>query len=94
MSGDEQFQEVDADPQRPLWIGPNNQYLCGNQITIADYLGAGIITLGELIRCDFSKYPNVERWLNNIKKLPNWDKVNETFYRLRDALRDQPFKAI
>jgi glutathione S-transferase len=22
------------------WIGPTNQYLCGNQITIADYFGA------------------------------------------------------
>jgi len=76
------------------WIGPNNQYLCGDQITIADYFGAGIVTLGELIRCDLSKYPNVERWLDNMKKLPNWDKVNEVFYGLRDALKDKPFKAI
>ena len=34
------------------WIGPNNQYLGGNTITIADYFGAGLVTLGELIRCD------------------------------------------
>ena len=39
------------------WIGPNKQYLCGNQITIADYFGAGIVTLGELIGCDFAPYP-------------------------------------
>ena len=76
------------------WIGPNKQYLCGDQITIADYFGAGLVTLGELIRCDFSKYPNVQRWLNNMKKLPNWDKINEAFYGLRDALKDKPFKAI
>jgi len=76
------------------WIGPNNQYLVGNQVTIADYFGAGLVTLGELIRCDLSKYPNVERWLNNMKKLPNWGKVNEVFYGLRDALKDKPFKAI
>jgi glutathione S-transferase len=76
------------------WIGPNKQYLCGDQITIADYFGAGLVTLGELIRCDFSKYPNVQRWLNNMKKLPNWNKVNEAFYGLRDALKDKPFKAI
>ena len=30
------------------WIGPNNQYLCGNQITIADYFGAALVTLGEV----------------------------------------------
>jgi glutathione S-transferase len=76
------------------WIGPNRQYLCGDQITIADYFGAGLVTLGELIRCDFSKYPNVQRWLNNMKKLPNWDKINEAFYGLRDALKDKPFKTI
>ena len=26
------------------FIGPNNKYLCGNQITIADYFGAAIAT--------------------------------------------------
>jgi glutathione S-transferase len=54
------------------WIGPNNQYLCGNQVTIADYFGAGLVTLGEVIRCDLSPYPNVQRWLNNMKKQPSW----------------------
>jgi len=76
------------------WIGPDKKYLCGDQITIADYFGACLVTLGELIRCDFSKYPNVARWLDNVKNLPNWSKVNEAFYGLRDALKDKPFKAI
>ena len=71
------------------WIGSKN-YLVGNQITIADYFGAGIVTLGELIGCDLGKYPNVERWLNNVKKLPNWAKVNEVFYGYRDHLKSQP----
>ena len=33
-------------------IGQATQYLCGDQITIADYFGARIVTAGELIRCD------------------------------------------
>ena len=37
------------------WIGPNKNYLCGNEITIADYLGAGIVTLGEAIRVGASR---------------------------------------
>jgi glutathione S-transferase len=73
------------------WIGPNNQYLCGNQITVADYLGIGFITLGELIRLDFSKYPNVQRWINNMKKLKSWPKVNEVFYGFKDMLKDKQF---
>jgi glutathione S-transferase len=76
------------------WIGPNKTYLVGNTITIADYFGAGIVTLGELIRCDLSKYPNVARWLANVKKTPNWNKVNETFYGLAGALKDKQFVAV
>src|SRR5262245_2733736 len=76
------------------WIGPNKQYLCGNEVTIADYFGAGLVTLGEVIRCDFSAYPNVQRWLNNVKKLPNWSKVNEAFYGLCEAVKGQKFQAI
>ena len=64
------------------WIGPKKQYLYGDQITIADYFGATLVTLGEVIRCDFSAYPNVHRWLSNVKKLPTWGQVNEVFYRL------------
>ncbi|MGB7832136.1 MAG: glutathione S-transferase family protein [Xanthobacteraceae bacterium] len=76
------------------WIGPNKQYLCGNTVTIADYFGAGLVTLGEVIRVDFSKYPNVKRWLDNVKKLPSWDKTNVEFYGLVDAVKAQPFQAI
>jgi glutathione S-transferase len=76
------------------WIGPNKPYLCGDQITIADYFGAALVTLGEVIRCDFSAYPNVQRWLNNVKKLPSWPKVNEVFYGLVESVKEQPFHAI
>jgi glutathione S-transferase len=70
------------------------RYLCVDQITIADYFGAGIVTLGEVIRCDLSPYPNVTRWLDNVKKLPTWPKVNEAFYQLVDAVKSKPFHAI
>jgi glutathione S-transferase len=76
------------------WIGPKKQYLCGDQITIADYFGAALVTLGEVIRCDFSAYPNVERWLNNVKTLPSWPKVNEVFYGLVDSVKGQEFHAV
>jgi glutathione S-transferase len=76
------------------WIGPNKPYLCGNEITIADYFGAGIVTLGEVIRCDFSAYPNIQRWLANMKKLPSWKPTNEAFYGLVEAVKAQPFRAI
>ena len=52
------------------------------------------MTLGEVIRCDFTKYPNVSRWLGNVKKLKSWPKVNEVFYGLCDSVKEQKFNAI
>jgi len=76
------------------FIGSTNQYLCGNEMTIADYFAACLVTLGEVIGVDFSAYPNVQRWLNNMKKLPSWNKVNEVFYGLVESVKQQPFVAI
>ena len=73
------------------WIGPNKTYLIGDKISIADYFGSGVVTLGEIIGVDFSPYPNVQRWLAAIKKTPNWDKINEAFNGLREAVKGQQF---
>jgi glutathione S-transferase len=61
-------------------IGPNNGFACGNELTIADYLGAGILTVGEVIGLDYSAYPNIRRWLDTLKRRPSWDQVNAAFY--------------
>jgi glutathione S-transferase len=76
------------------YIGPKNNYLCGNQITIADYLGSAFVTLGEIVRCDFSPYPNICRWLDNMKKLKSWPKVNEVFDGYKASVKDQQFAAL
>jgi glutathione S-transferase len=73
------------------WLGPNKIYLCGDRITIADYFASGIVTLGEIIGIDFGPYPHVQRWLAAMKKTPNWDKVNEAFDGLREAVKAQKF---
>ena len=73
------------------WIGPNKAYLCGSEITIADYFGACLVTLGEIVGIDFAAYPNITRWLDNVKKLPSWPKVNEAFDALAASVKDQKF---
>jgi len=62
-------------------IGPRSAYLCGDEITIADYLGSMMVLGGEVIDCRFGAYPNICRWLGNMKALKNWGKVNEAFYK-------------
>ena len=75
------------------WLGPNN-YVCGKDITIADYFGVCLLTLGELTRTDFSKYPNVNRWLGTMKQLKSWAKVNEVLYGFAGQIKDMPFVTV
>jgi glutathione S-transferase len=76
------------------WLGAGQPYLCGDRITIADYFGAGLLTSGELVGCRFDDYPNIARWLANMKALPRWTEVNQTFDGLRAALSGQALQAL
>ncbi|MCZ7565596.1 MAG: glutathione S-transferase family protein [Burkholderiales bacterium] len=75
-------------------IGPNKAYLTGDALSIADFQGAEMIGLGEIIRCDYAKYPNISRWMNRMKTLPSWGKVNEVFYGFAASVKDRPFVAV
>jgi glutathione S-transferase len=76
-------------------LGPRNAYLCGDQITIADYLGAPMLQVGEVIRIDYSAYRNINRWLGNMKTRPSWAKVNEGFYaHFVTPFKDAPFEGL
>lgn len=75
-------------------IGKDNQYVCGNELTIADYFGVSLLTLGEVIGCDFAEYPNVARWVANMKKLKSWKSVNEALYGFRDYVAGQSFEKV
>jgi glutathione S-transferase len=75
-------------------IGAKNKYLCGNEMTIADYFGAAILEVGKVIRYDFSAYPNITRWLDNMRKLKHWQGVHQVIYGFADSVREQRFEAI
>jgi glutathione S-transferase len=62
-------------------LGANRKFLCGNDITLADYLGVCFLTLGEVAHLKFDAWPNVARWINTMKARPNWAQVNEGFYQ-------------
>lgn len=73
------------------WLGNDNKYLVGDELTIADYFGAALLTCGEPIRTEFKNYPNVTRWLGEVQKLPNWGKANQAMMGFRDSLKDKQF---
>ena len=53
-------------------LGPGRNYVCGDALTIADYFGAGLLTLGEVVGGDFAAYPYIEGWLARMKTLKSW----------------------
>jgi len=75
-------------------LGPDRRYLCGDRITLADYMGAEMIALGGVIGCRYSAYPNIERWLATMKSLKSWPKVHEAIDGFAGSLKDQAFVAI
>jgi glutathione S-transferase len=72
----------------------SHKYLCGDEITIADYFGAGIIELGTVIGTTFQKYPNVDRWTKTMRALPNWAKVNEAANGFAASLKGKSFVTV
>ena len=67
----------------------DNAFVCGNEITLADYLGSAFITLGELVAYDFSPYPNVRRWVARMKARPGWNAAYAAFNGWLSATRAQ-----
>jgi len=57
-------------------LGNGATWLAGDDITIADYLASGIVSVGEVIGCTFKDYPNIANWLARMKVRPNWQAAN------------------
>ncbi len=84
-----------------FWLGVldkhiigDNKYVCGNELTIADYFGAEIVAAGDLIRVSLARWPNIDRWMKTMRALPSWAKVNEVIDGFAASLKDKPFITI
>ncbi len=75
-------------------LGPKKSWLCGDSITIADYQGACFVSLAEAIRSDMSAFPNVKRWLDQMKGLKSWSKVNAVFDGFAESMKEVEFETV
>jgi len=75
-------------------LGPGRNYVCGDAITIADHLGAGLLTLGEVIGCEFADHPYVQGWLARMKALKSWKSVNAVLDGLTAAHKGEAFATV
>lgn len=76
------------------WLGGGQPYLCGEQRTIADYFGAGLVTAGDLIGVNYRTFPRVASWLERMQALPAWDKVNDVHSGFAQSLQGKAFVSI
>lgn len=74
-----------------VYLAGNRNYLCGDEVTIADYFGVAIVTLGELVGVDLAVYPNIQRWVNNMKQRPSWSTANSAHDEFAASMQNNQF---
>ena len=74
--------------------GSERRFLLGDRPTLADYVGAEMVNLGALVHCAYRDYPEVCRWLGNMKALPYWAEVHEMSDGFAASLGDKQFVSI
>ena len=69
----------------------SHKYICGDEISIADYFAAEVLSCGDLIGVSFAKWPNVDRWMKSMRALPSWATVNEVVNGFAGSLKGKQF---
>lgn len=64
-------------------------YVCGEEISLADYVGISQVLLGELADFDFSPYPNIQAWIARMQARPAFAPTFERFFGLAGFIRGQ-----
>jgi glutathione S-transferase len=67
-----------------------HHFLCGDDITIADYHGAALANMGTAVDFDFGRYPNVSAWLARMADRPGWEPAFAAFNGFVAAMRAEP----
>lgn len=75
-------------------IGPDNDYVCGSEISIADYLGAPLVALGEIARVNYADYPHVRRWMARMKALQSWSATFAVIDGYAASIAGREFEAL
>jgi glutathione S-transferase len=76
------------------WLAGGRTYLLGNDASIADYFGLGLVTAGELLQIDFASYPNVQRWIKTMKARPSYAEVYKVFNGFCESTKGQAFERV
>lgn len=80
----------------PRWLKVLDQtmlegrpYVCGDHVSIADYLGLSFVLLGGLAAYDFAPYPNIEAWIARMQARPSYVPTYAAFDTMVAFMRPQ-----
>jgi glutathione S-transferase len=68
------------------YLAHGGPFLIGRQISLADYLGAACVGVGDAVEFDLSPWPRVAAWMERMRTRPSWAEVHPAFSGLVDAL--------
>jgi glutathione S-transferase len=77
-----------------FWLGASKTYVCGADVSIADYFGLSLVTAGELVQVDFKAYPNIQRWIAAMKARPSYGEVYKVFNGFCAQMKGQQFERV
>jgi len=75
-------------------LNKGNKYICGDEITIADYQAYAVVTIGDLVRQDFSPLKNVTAWLARMEALSSTASIYAVFKGWAGSYKDKNLNAI
>ena len=76
------------------WLGPDRTYLCGAEISIADFFGLSLVTAGELVHCDLGSHRNLTRWIDTMKARPSYAEIYQVFNGFCASTKGQAFQTL
>jgi len=72
------------------WLG-DRRFLCGDEMTLADFFGAPLLGQLDLIHASLSPFPNVTRWMSQMRQLGTWNAVHAMHAGYASSLSDREF---
>ena len=70
------------------YLAHESGFLLGREISLADYLGAAYLSVGEAVDFDLSPWPRVAAWMERMRARPSWDEVHPAFDGLVAGIRE------
>jgi glutathione S-transferase len=62
-------------------------YVCGHEVSIADYVGLATVTLADFVAFDFAPYPAVQAWIGRMQGRKGWAEAYAGFTGMLAAVR-------